>query len=95
MAEKGPLRFDEIGYWSEIKLEILRKYAVAFTTIIGAQARKGPALHPVYIDGFAGAGEHISKTSGGTVPGSPKIALDIVPPFSAYHFVDMDQRRVD
>ena len=95
MAGKGPLRFDEIGYWSEIKLEILRKYAVAFTTIIGAQARKGPALHPVYIDGFAGAGEHISKTSGGTVPGSPKIALEIVPPFSAYHFVDLDQRRAD
>jgi len=95
MAGKSPLRFDEIGYWSEIKLEILRKYAVAFTTIISAQGRKGPTLHPVYIDGFAGAGEHISKTTGDTVPGSPKIALEIVPPFSAYHFVDLDQRRAD
>ena len=94
-SSKETLKFDEIGYWSEIKLEILRKYAVAFTTIISAQTRKGIALHPVYIDGFAGAGENISKTTGDTVPGSPKIALEIVPPFSAYHLVDLNQRRAD
>jgi hypothetical protein len=27
------LKFDEIGYWSEVKLEILGKYATAYSTI--------------------------------------------------------------
>ena len=29
--------FDEIGYWSEIKLDIVREYAVAYSTILSAQ----------------------------------------------------------
>ena len=27
------LRFDEIGYWSEIKLDIVKKYAQAYATM--------------------------------------------------------------
>jgi len=55
-------RFDEIGYWSEVKLEILREYAAAYSRILAAQCQ--PKLHHVYIDAFAGAGVHVSKRVG-------------------------------
>jgi hypothetical protein len=42
--------FDRIGYWSEIKLDIIREYASAYSRILTAQ----PGLHHAYIDGFAG-----------------------------------------
>ena len=53
------VRYDEIGYGSELKLEIIRKYAAAYSKIL--QAQRSISRH-VYIDGFAGAGQHISKT---------------------------------
>ena len=28
------LQFDEIGYWSEVKLDIVRKYAAAYSKIL-------------------------------------------------------------
>lgn len=27
-----PFKFDEIGYWSQLKLEIVEKYGAAYTT---------------------------------------------------------------
>lgn len=88
--ETSQPNFDEIGCWSELKLEILRKYATAFTTIVGSKR-----LHPVYVDGFAGPGVHLSKTSGEMVPGSPLNALRVVPPFEILHWIDLDGDRVD
>jgi len=52
--------FDQIGYWSEIKLDIVREYAVAYSNILAAQ--KG--LSHAYIDGFSGRGVHVSKSTG-------------------------------
>ena len=49
----------EIGYWSEIKLEIVREYASAYSRILAAQTR--PRLKHVYIDGFSGSGVHVAK----------------------------------
>jgi three-Cys-motif partner protein len=86
----GPT-FDRIGYWSEVKLEIVNKYAAAYSTILSAQQR----FHHVYIDGFAGAGEHLSKTSSELIPGSPRRALQIQPPFREFFFVDMDGDKVE
>jgi len=86
-------QFDEIGCWSEIKLEILKKYAAAYSRILGAQ--KNPPLYHVYIEGFAGAGMHLSRTSGKFVPGSPKNALAVQPPFREYHLIDIDEDRVE
>lgn len=80
------LRYDEVGYWSEIKLEILREYAKAYSRILANQ----PGLHHVYIDAFAGPGLHISKASGEFIKGSPTIALEIEPKFSQYHLIDLD-----
>jgi hypothetical protein len=34
---KKAFRFDEIGFWSEIKLDIVRKYASAYSTIMAKQ----------------------------------------------------------
>ena len=84
------VRLDEVGAWSEIKLAILREYSAAYAKILGKQKH---IRHYAYIDGFAGAGTHISKTTGQEIEGSPSIALNIHPPFSHYHFIDLDGTR--
>jgi three-Cys-motif partner protein len=48
----------------------------------------------VYIDAFAGAGAHISRQTGKEVLGSPANALNIQPPFSEFHFIDLNRSRV-
>jgi len=80
--------FDEIGYWTELKLEIVRKYAQAYSTNLAAQ--RNPSFHHVYIDGFAGAGFNISRLTGELVPGSPLNALRISPPFREFFLIDLD-----
>lgn len=89
--KKPKLDFDRIGYWSEVKLDIVREYAKAYSTIL---AKQKPKFEHIYIDGFAGAGEHISKKTGLPIPGSPLNALNVAPPFRSYHFVDLEQRKV-
>jgi three-Cys-motif partner protein len=84
------LKIDEIGHWSEIKLSILEKYARPYNQILLAHH-----LHPIYIDGFAGAGHHRAKGSGRLIEGSPTRALSIQPPFDHLHFVDIDGARVE
>ena len=81
---------DEIGPWSEIKLEIIRKYAAAYSTILSKQKY----LHHVYIDAFAGLGYHKSKTTQLLVPGSPRLAVETEPPFEKYYFIDMNETKV-
>jgi len=82
--------FDQIGYWSEVKLDIIREYAAAYSQILSAQKN----LYHIYIDAFAGAGIHISKTSGEFVQGSPLNALLVKPPFREYHFIDLHRQKV-
>jgi len=86
------LQFDEIGYWSEIKLEIVKEYARAYSTILTAQ--KSPSLHHVYIDAFAGAGIHLKKATQEFVLGSPLNALRVQPPFRQYHLIDIKHERI-
>ena len=86
-------KFDEIGYWSEIKLEIVKEYARAYSTILAA--RKNPSLHHIYIDAFAGAGIHLKKASQEFVLGSPLNALRVQPPFREYHLIDSKQEKVE
>jgi len=86
------LEFDEIGYWSEIKLEIIEKYASAYSTVFSNP--KYAYLHHVYIDAFAGPGSHLSKTTKERIRGSPQIALDIKPPFKEYYFIDINGDKV-
>ncbi len=83
----------EIGIWSQIKLDILREYATAYSTILSAQ--RHPRLEHVYIDGFAGSGIHVAKQTRELVWGSPTSVLLITPPFREYHFIDLDQGNIE
>lgn len=84
----APLKFDEIGYWSELKLDIVEKYGSAYTKTF-----KNSRLKKYYIDGFSGAGMHISKTTTAQVEGSPARALKVSPPFDGYYFIDLDKDK--
>lgn len=83
--------YDEIGYWSEIKLDIVRKYAVACSQIMTAQSN---IKKHIYIDAFAGAGRHISRRTGEFVLGSPLNALEVRPPFGEIHLIDLDRDKL-
>ena len=83
------VRLDEIGYWSEVKLDIIRDYATEYSKILSNQ----PRIQHLYIDAFAGAGTHLSKETGLEVAGSPLIAAQVEPPFSELHLVDLDGGR--
>ena len=82
------MKLDEVGIWTEIKLQILRDYASAYATILKKQKN---IRHYAYIDGFAGAGTHISEATGQEIDGSPVIALGLE--FSHYHFIDLNPQR--
>lgn len=84
------MKIDEVGYWSEVKLDIIKQYAGAYSKILSAQK---PALEHHYIDAFAGAGVHLAKRTGDYIAGSPLNALNIQPPFKHYHLIDMDGER--
>lgn len=79
-------RFDEVGIWSELKLEIIEKYGSAYTKAFA----NAPRLKKFYIDGFSGAGKHVSKRTGEQIEGSPTRALRTVPPFDRLYFIDMN-----
>ncbi len=86
------MKLDAIGIWSEIKLDIIKEYANAFTTIMKSQEWcKGY----VYIDAFAGAGVHIRRKTGELIPGSPWNALEIDNPFTEYHYIDIDKEKAE
>src|SRR3981189_1086484 len=89
MASTPPFRFDQVGIWSELKLEIVEKYGSAYT---GAFSNE-PRLKKFYVDAFSGAGVHISRRSGGQIDGSPARALKISPPFDGFVFIDMDAQK--
>lgn len=86
-------KVDEIGAWTEAKLDIVRKYAKPYSQILANQVR--PSLHHIYIDVFAGAGIYFSKSTHKMVQGSPLNALDIEPPFSEYYFIELDPKKVE
>jgi three-Cys-motif partner protein len=84
------VKLDEIGPWSEVKLDIVRKYASAYTTVM----KNFPSIRKyLFIDAFAGAGTHISRQTGEMVKGSPLNALLVEPPFHEFHFIDLDGGR--
>lgn len=87
-----PSIVDEIGPWTEVKLEILKRYAVEYSKILASQS--SPAFWHVYIDAFAGTGFHLSRTSGEMVLGSPLNALLVQPPFREYHLIDLDGDKI-
>ena len=86
------VKLDEIGSWSEVKLDIVEKYANAYSTIMNKQRFVKGYL---YIDAFAGAGVHISKQTGQYISGSPLNAMNVEPPFTEFYFIDLDGDKAD
>ncbi|MDA8317336.1 MAG: three-Cys-motif partner protein TcmP, partial [Actinomycetota bacterium] len=64
------------GYWTEVKLEVLRKYLVAFNT---ASTRAGAT---VYLDLFAGRLTNRRPDTGAKYRGSSALAMAVEPPFT-------------
>jgi len=84
---------EAIGVWTEIKLQIIREYASAYTTIL---KDKPWCRGYAYIDAFAGPGEFVSKEDRERkIAGSPKNALDIQNKFTEYHFIDINRSKVE
>ena len=86
-------RYDTIGNWSVVKLDIVRRDASEYSKIMAKQTN--PAFYHIYIDAFAGAGVHVSRATHEFVPGSPLNALLIDPPFREYHFIDLEKKKIE
>lgn len=76
--------FDEIGYWSEVKLEIIKRYGSEYSKILSATR-----FNHAYIDAFAGGGHHIARRTNDLVLGSPLNALAVEPPFKEIFLIDL------
>lgn len=90
MSEESP-QLPEVGPWALDKLERLRKYLSAYTTILRKQN-----LRYVYIDALAGAGQSLLRGDAGArqvLEGSPRVALNIKHPFRHYVFIEKDRAR--
>ncbi len=88
-----PEPYDKINYWSEVKLDIVRKYAAAYSLILTRQL--APRFEHAYIDAFSGSGLQLAKSTGMFVQGSPLNALAVVPPFRHYYFIDLDRQKAE
>jgi hypothetical protein len=87
-AALGP-RPEAIPRWPELKLQIVQRYASAYSRIMSRQA----GLAYYYIEGFSGAGVHLGALNGGFVAGSPLNALRVEPPFRHHFLLDLDGGR--
>jgi three-Cys-motif partner protein len=81
---------DELGEWSQIKHEIIEKYAHAYTTVLSRQAVIRKTL---YIDAFAGTGFGSDRDTGEQLRGSAIRATQVVPRFDELHFVEQDAAK--
>ena len=72
--------------WTKKKLDFLRRYLQAYTKAIHEKGFSKCC----YIDGFAGAGKNYLKETGEMLDGSALIAMNTVPPFTDYIFVELD-----
>ena len=87
------------GAWTEIKLDILRKYLEFYTKALSKQG-----FELLYIDAFAGTGSRTEIVP--SVPilgqeekkisldGSARIALNIEPKFDRYLFIETNSKRI-
>ncbi len=78
-----------------LKLSLISSVSTHLPTQKYWLARLAQRLRHVYIDAFAGPGVHLSKTTGEEVEGSPTIAANTQPPFTEYHFIDLDGVKVE
>lgn len=97
------------GSWTEDKLNRLRKYLSAYTTIF-TKNQKARYYKTVYVDAFAGTGYRSAYLSVGTIgifpeleeedtqkflKGSAIIALETEPSFNQYLLIERDPEKVE
>ena len=82
---------NDIAHWPELKLEIVSRYASAYSRVLSRQ----PGLAYYYINGFAGPSVRVSKPNGEFVPGSPLNTLLVTPPFRHHYLLDLDGGRAE
>ncbi len=75
--------------WPQLKLDIVRRYGAAYSTISSRQ----PGLAHYWIDGFIRPGA--DTPARGFEPGSALNALLVTPPFRHHYLVSMDGERVE
>jgi len=87
------------GAWTERKLSVIRRYLEVY-----AQALKNQPFQRVYVDAFAGTGARQQRRDE-TLPllelpefsavakGSVRLALEVIPPFHHYVFIERVSRR--
>jgi hypothetical protein len=78
-----------IPYWPQLKLDIVRRYGAAYSTISSRQ----PGLAHYWIDGFIRSGTDTSAHE--FVPASVLNALLVTPPFRHHYLVSMDGTSAD
>lgn len=78
----------ERGSWTRLKLGLLQEYLVAFVT-----ATKYKAPERYYIDAFAGPGTNRLRETQEYFDGSPRVALQVEPPFTKCFFVEKSRKR--
>ena len=86
MVSSSRLQFEEVGDWSVIKHEILKRYLTEYEKIF--KSPKQSSLSTAYIDAFAGSGQSLSRSNGSVLDGSPLVALDYH--FDDYHFIELN-----
>jgi|GEM_PF-541785 len=72
------------GWWSEVKLQILREYLHSFTTAV-----RGRSSEAIYLDLFAGSYDNPRRHEAGSFPGSTRIALENEPQFTRLAFFEL------
>src|SRR5262245_51403321 len=97
------------GDWTAEKLERIRKYLVAYATIMNALRQRKRGFRFAYIDAFAGTGYNTPKRidddfapffeglrsadSQRFLDGSARIALKVNPRFDRYIFIEQNVTR--
>jgi three-Cys-motif partner protein len=72
------------GFWTQGKLDILRRYLVAFTVAASKKSRE-----VIYLDLFAGEPENFQRFTGHPMEGSATIALRTYPQFTRLLFFEL------
>lgn len=81
---------DEIGPWTELKLDYIRSYLNAYSNIL-----KSAGFQEYYfIDGFASYGICRCRKTKKMIYGSPLIALSVRPSFTKYFFIELEEKKI-
>ena len=91
------------GPWTEIKLDVLRRYLSSWASVLKHQ----DWCTKIYIDAFAGTGSRFEEGGADQLEllpdrydadwaqGSARIALQVEPRFDKLHFIEANRSRID